>query len=196
MSSSFLHLVNSLPHNISPSMATMFIIHMSPSHTKPNPLSTIFSYNKLPMSILQILHSSGPWVQQFKCFPNIHIVRSPPFSAPHHPQPEGLPNSRYTKPKLALVEVSSNSPSPPQQGSTQGHHGPSHLDNETQLNYLMASFRVGMLALETLSRRVHDDRPQTKYARNPPYGEDVKWLLGIAVKLGKGKNVCPSKHLC
>lgn len=38
--------------------------------------------------------------------------------------------------------------------------------------------------METLARRVHDDRPQTKYARNPPYGEDVKWLLNIAVKLG------------
>lgn len=41
-----------------------------------------------------------------------------------------------------------------------------------------------MLALETLARRVHDDRPLAKYARNPPYGEDVKWLLRIAKKLG------------
>jgi len=41
-----------------------------------------------------------------------------------------------------------------------------------------------MLALDTLSRRVHDDRPQAKYARNPPYGEDVKWLLRISKKLG------------
>jgi hypothetical protein len=69
--------------------------------------------------------------------------------------------------------------------AAQAHNGLVHVDNERQLNYLMASFRVGMLALETLSRRVHDDRPQTKYARNPPYGEDVKWLLGIAIKLGK-----------
>lgn len=42
-----------------------------------------------------------------------------------------------------------------------------------------------MLALETLARRVHDDRPQAKYARNPPYGEDVKWLLRISKHLGK-----------
>lgn len=41
-----------------------------------------------------------------------------------------------------------------------------------------------MLALETLARRVHDDRPQAKYARNPPYGEDVKWLLRISKNLG------------
>ncbi|BFZ03243.1 hypothetical protein BsWGS_06282 [Bradybaena similaris] len=56
--------------------------------------------------------------------------------------------------------------------------------NQMQLNYLMATFRTGMLAMETLSRKVHDDRPQTKYARNPPYGEDVRWLLSVAIKLG------------
>ena len=50
--------------------------------------------------------------------------------------------------------------------------------------YVLSAFRVGMLALETLARRVHDDRPQTKYAKNPPYGEDVKWLMNIAFKLG------------
>ena len=58
-----------------------------------------------------------------------------------------------------------------------------------QFKYLTAAFRVGMLAMETLARRVHDDRPQTKYARNPPYGEDVKWLLAIAIKLGE----CPCR---
>lgn len=63
---------------------------------------------------------------------------------------------------------------------------PAHIGHSPgQLKYLTAAFRVGMLALETLARRVHDDRPQTKYARNPPYGEDVKWLLSIGIKLGK-----------
>lgn len=62
---------------------------------------------------------------------------------------------------------------------------PSTANTPGQLKYLTAAFRVGMLAMETLARRVHDDRPQTKYARNPPYGEDVKWLLGIAIKLGE-----------
>ncbi|RWS28198.1 zinc finger SWIM domain-containing protein 8-like protein [Leptotrombidium deliense] len=56
--------------------------------------------------------------------------------------------------------------------------------NQRQLGFLLAAYRVGMLAMEILGRRVHDDRPQTKYARNPPYGEDVKWLLGISKKLG------------
>jgi len=53
-----------------------------------------------------------------------------------------------------------------------------------QLNYLLAAYRVGIVALETLGRRAHDDRPQARYSRNPPYGEDVKWLLSVAKKLG------------
>lgn len=59
------------------------------------------------------------------------------------------------------------------------------MTNTGSMHYLLSSYRVGMLALETLARRVHDDRPQAKYARNPPYGEDVKWLLGVAKKLGE-----------
>ncbi|KAG8193595.1 hypothetical protein JTE90_000229 [Oedothorax gibbosus] len=70
---------------------------------------------------------------------------------------------------------------PPQQTPI---HGPLPQLNQRQMGYLLAAYRVGMLAMETLARRVHDDRPQAKYARNPPYGEDVKWLLGIAKKLG------------
>ncbi|XP_071953686.1 zinc finger SWIM domain-containing protein 8-like isoform X2 [Antedon mediterranea] len=50
--------------------------------------------------------------------------------------------------------------------------------------YLHHTYRVGMLAMDTLARRVHDERYQSRFSRNPPYGEDVKWLLGIAKKLG------------
>lgn len=72
-------------------------------------------------------------------------------------------------------------PAPPLPAQRQRH--PLHY-NQTQLRYLMAAYNVGMLAMETLARRVHDDRPQAKYARNPPYGEDVKWLLQVSKKLG------------
>ncbi|XP_036344854.1 zinc finger SWIM domain-containing protein 8, partial [Rhagoletis pomonella] len=71
--------------------------------------------------------------------------------------------------------------SPPQPPVRQRHP---HQFTSTQLRYLLAAYNVGMLAMETLARRVHDDRPQAKYARNPPYGEDVKWLLRISKKLG------------
>ncbi|KAJ8939595.1 hypothetical protein NQ318_010602 [Aromia moschata] len=70
----------------------------------------------------------------------------------------------------------------PQQAVARPHRP--HQFNQTQLRYLLTAYRVGMLALETLARRVHDDRPQAKYARNPPYGEDVKWLLRISKHLG------------
>jgi hypothetical protein len=51
-------------------------------------------------------------------------------------------------------------------------------------NYMLAAFRVGMLAMDTLAKRVHDDRPNLKYSRTPPYGDDVKWLLSVSFKLG------------
>nr|XP_011443902.2 zinc finger SWIM domain-containing protein 8 [Crassostrea gigas] len=152
------------------------------------PYQTQPPFNNLQLQQAPNVYSANP--PQFRplgtavqVFPQHSHCQITPIQCPPSSSAGGAPQQPIHQAE-ALVEVSSNSPSPPQQGSTQGHHGPSHLDNETQLNYLMASFRVGMLALETLSRRVHDDRPQTKYARNPPYGEDVKWLLGIAVKLG------------
>lgn len=87
---------------------------------------------------------------------------------------------------------------PPPPGSQQGGGVQQHIaptppaapldlafSNPGQINYLLAAYRVGMLAMETLARRVHDDRPQVKFSRNPPYGEDVKWLLGISMKLGQ-----------
>ncbi|XP_020294167.1 zinc finger SWIM domain-containing protein 8 [Pseudomyrmex gracilis] len=63
-------------------------------------------------------------------------------------------------------------------------HRQSQGINQHQLRTLVSAYRVGLLAMETLARRVHDDRPQAKYARNPPYGEDVKFLLRVAKRLG------------
>lgn len=42
---------------------------------------------------------------------------------------------------------------------------------------------LGMLALEMLGRRAHNDHPNN-FSRSPPYTDDVKWLLGLAAKLG------------
>ncbi|CAK9300615.1 unnamed protein product [Gordionus sp. m RMFG-2023] len=50
--------------------------------------------------------------------------------------------------------------------------------------HLLSAFRVGMMALELLGKKIQDERPQTKYAPNPPYGEDVKWLSRISIILG------------
>uniref|UniRef100_A0A674DB40 Zinc finger, SWIM-type containing 8 n=1 Tax=Salmo trutta TaxID=8032 RepID=A0A674DB40_SALTR len=52
------------------------------------------------------------------------------------------------------------------------------------LHYLHSAYRVGMLALEMLGRRAHNDHPNN-FSRSPPYTEDVKWLLGLAARLGE-----------
>ncbi|VDP10961.1 unnamed protein product, partial [Soboliphyme baturini] len=56
--------------------------------------------------------------------------------------------------------------------------------DQNSAHYLYAAYRVGMLAMETMGRRVNDDRSYIKFSQNPPYGDDVKWLLKIAKKLG------------
>uniref|UniRef100_H2Y5Y0 SWIM-type domain-containing protein n=1 Tax=Ciona savignyi TaxID=51511 RepID=H2Y5Y0_CIOSA len=54
---------------------------------------------------------------------------------------------------------------------------------KTKIFQLQSAFRVGMLAMDLLTKRT-EDRPNNKYARNPPYASDVKWLLKLSVKLG------------
>lgn len=124
--------------------------------------------------------------------PNMQYFGPPPPGIGMNPPPQSNVRSQQQQGPLP----------PGQQNQHASHHGmmypyvqqapapqsrqprhPHHF-SPTQLRYLMAAYNVGMLALETLARRVHDDRPQAKYARNPPYGDDVKWLLQISKKLG------------
>ncbi|KAL0280565.1 UNVERIFIED_CONTAM: hypothetical protein PYX00_001825 [Menopon gallinae] len=97
-------------------------------------------------------------------------------------------NVGVPQPGPAPVPVPVNQPVPPivpgRHPQPQVHRQGQNQSTPAQFRCLLAAYRVGMLALETLARRVHDDRPQTKYARNPPYEEDVKWLLRISNKLG------------
>ncbi|CAF93149.1 unnamed protein product [Tetraodon nigroviridis] len=56
------------------------------------------------------------------------------------------------------------------------------------LHYLHSAYRV---ALEMLGRRAHNDHPNN-FSRSPPYTEDVKWLLGLAARLGESGASQPS----
>lgn len=128
----------------------------------------------------------------------------PQFSNP----PSAPPPAQYYTPAVSMDQCVYSSIAQPVQGLRPAHMYPAppppqgmvpappphsqqalprphrHQFNQTQLRYLLTAYRVGMLAMETLARRVHDDRPQAKYARNPPYGEDVKWLLQLSKQLG------------
>lgn len=102
-------------------------------------------------------------------------------------QPANLRAAPIPAGHMFPVAIATNAPGPVQSQSIAArppHRQPQQF-SQAQLRYLLAAYRVGMLAMETLARRVHDDRPQAKYARNPPYGEDVKWLLRISKHLGK-----------
>jgi len=104
--------------------------------------------------------------------------------APLLPNP---PHTQHLQQGVALLAHPPPSASPlqPPPPPSPGHHAVNGNALACQ-RYLMSAYRVGMVALETLGRRVSEDRPQTKFTRNPSYAEDVKWLLGVAKKLGVG----------
>ncbi|KAK7003387.1 zinc finger SWIM domain-containing protein 8-like isoform X2 [Biomphalaria glabrata] len=106
--------------------------------------------------------------------PNVQVFSTQPHPAMHPMHPV----------EVVTTTPPTGSPTPVLNTAVAVPQVQPNAHNQMQWNYLMAAFRTGMLAMETLSRKVHDDRPQTKYARNPPYGEDVKWLLSVAIKLG------------
>ncbi|OQV21645.1 Zinc finger SWIM domain-containing protein 8 [Hypsibius exemplaris] len=80
-----------------------------------------------------------------------------------------------------------------------GHRPFSQSVSPFLIQCIMSAYRVGILAMETLARRFQDDRQAQasrtagqRYSRNPPYGEFVKWLMGVAKKL----NIYSVQQLC
>ena len=79
-----------------------------------------------------------------------------------------------------------------QQQQQQQQQQPQQTDpNHRQ--YLLNAFRVGMLAMNTLAlerarqNHAHMERRGEQNHPTPRYGEDVKWLLKIALKLGNAE---------
>ncbi|GBP88135.1 Zinc finger SWIM domain-containing protein 8 [Eumeta japonica] len=115
------------------------------------------------------------------------IVPSHPAHAPHpahQPHPAPLPAAQLPPPHPPApppppppIQVNHPAPIPPPLPAAAAHGapvaplpvppapGPPPLP-QAQLRRLLAAYRVGMLALETQARRVHDDRPQNKFGRN------------------------------
>lgn len=80
---------------------------------------------------------------------------------------------------------------PPYQTTSASSSSNQHLNRITPVQqgtqvsyYLNSAYRVGMLALEFLSRRTSDDRPSVKFSRNPSCSEDIRWLCSLSAKLG------------
>ncbi|XP_060523765.1 zinc finger SWIM domain-containing protein 8 homolog [Cylas formicarius] len=193
-------------HPLHPAAAAAAVTSAPPQHVQmypfpyppPPPQGAPPPFNQVPTSYPNIPPPSMPQQAPFTNASNQYVqpppgvYTSPPPAAPPPPQlqyfgpavtlaqpmPQGLrPAHLYPQPPPGMAP-----PPHPQQAVIRPHR-PQQL-NQTQLRYLLTAYRVGMLAMETLARRLHDDRPQAKYARNPPYGEDVKWLLRISKNLG------------
>ncbi|XP_063730567.1 zinc finger SWIM domain-containing protein 8 isoform X4 [Eleginops maclovinus] len=114
---------------------------------------------------------------------------------PYHPE-SGLPlsttvavGSVHAGPTIQAIQGTSLPTLSSQPGSMLGTAFPVEDEQHSQpisqqgLHYLHSAYRVGMLALEMLGRRAHNDHPNN-FSRSPPYTEDVKWLLGLAARLG------------
>ncbi|XP_073943039.1 zinc finger SWIM domain-containing protein 8 homolog isoform X2 [Choristoneura fumiferana] len=167
----------------------------------PYPLPYPFTYHPYPPPIYQLQYGGAPAPHgvagahaQYALPP--YFVRglvphAPLTHAAHAPHAPHAPHPVHPPPMPVNVNVQHPAPIPPPMPLA-GAHAVSALPAgppqpplpQAQLRRLLAAYRVGMLALETQARRVHDDRPQNKFGRNPPYGEHVKWLLRISKRLG------------
>lgn len=177
-----------LPYH-GPSQIPMYI---SPSQfpypPPPQPHANNSNYGQMPPQGYPMPPQQPQGYQPMPCPPNgpqqfpQMPVQVPPTNQsaqiPYfgNPPPGGPPNmGRQPPPQMVVYNNAASS-------NLNVRHR--HQFSAIQLRYLMQAYNVGMLALETLARRVHDDRPQAKFARNPPYGDDVKWLLRISKRLG------------
>ena len=122
--------------------------------------------------------AGGPLFQL--ALPNLQGMSMPLLPTPPTSQhiQQGVPLLPHPAPASSPMQP----PGVPSPSSPANHHGVT--GNVVYQRYLLSSFRVGMLALETLGRRVSEDRPQNKFTRNPSYADDVKWLLNVAKKIG------------
>ena len=74
--------------------------------------------------------------------------------------------------------------SQPAQGQDINQENRSLKPVDAYQSYLFKAYQVGLLAMERLCKRVHEEKPRNRYARFTPYGDDVKWLFSICKKLG------------
>nr|XP_006816884.1 PREDICTED: zinc finger SWIM domain-containing protein 8-like [Saccoglossus kowalevskii] len=176
-----------MPVTVTPPMSTSAVVTVTSPQAMPPAYIPQYAYQTAPPPppTATAPPPSHYATQVPTCLPipmssHFHYVPQPPTvtQPPHIPAPIS-----YAHPSQAQFTLPS-----PQLAQTNQNCTPVAVvaspTNQQALYYLHSTFRVGMLAMETLARRVHDERPQTRFARSPPYGDDIKWLLNVAMKLG------------
>ncbi|XP_058882271.1 zinc finger SWIM domain-containing protein 8-like isoform X1 [Acipenser ruthenus] len=136
-----------------------------------------------PFSVATGPHPHPPMAATAVSFPGVPVPSMTQIAVhPYHPE-AGLPLG--TTVAVGGMHAGSSlpglAPQPAPFPSEEEQH--SQPVSQQGLHYLHSAYRVGMLALEMLGRRAHNDHPNN-FSRSPPYTEDVKWLLGLAARLG------------
>ena len=158
-----------------PGLAGAGLANMPGMHMFPNVTTAAGTHPPYNMAaggpLFQLAAMSNIQGMQMPLMPN------PPTS--QHMQ-QGVPLMPHPAPAASPLQPPGGGGPPP---TSPANHAAVN-GNVVYQRYLLSSFRVGMLALETLGRRVSEDRPQNKFTRNPSYADDVKWLLNVAKKIG------------
>ena len=172
--------------NRSPARTSQPVSH--PPTTLPQMPFTLPLYSSLPLP----LYTPEQYVQQ-QMHQQVHQMMNQyqghhPGGAAYRSGSQAHYSYPYGRP---LAGAYAGLPSPHQVTSAGCLPGPQHsLRVTTQQQtaqvprFLSSAYRVGMLALESLARRTPDDRPSIKFSKNPPCGEDLRWLCTISSKLG------------
>ncbi|RXM29795.1 Zinc finger SWIM domain-containing protein 8 [Acipenser ruthenus] len=149
----------------------------------PQVVHPAFMGAQYPFSVATGPHPHPPMAATAVSFPGVPVPSMTQIAVhPYHPE-AGLPLG--TTVAVGGMHAGSSlpglAPQPAPFPSEEEQH--SQPVSQQGLHYLHSAYRVGMLALEMLGRRAHNDHPNN-FSRSPPYTEDVKWLLGLAARLG------------
>ncbi|RXM35784.1 Zinc finger SWIM domain-containing protein 8 [Acipenser ruthenus] len=149
----------------------------------PQVVHPAFMGAQYPFSVATGPHPHPPMAATTVSFPGVPVPSMTQIAVhPYHPE-AGLPLG--TTVAVGGMHAGSSltglAPQPSPFPSEEEQH--SQPVSQQGLHYLHSAYRVGMLALEMLGRRAHNDHPNN-FSRSPPYTEDVKWLLGLAARLG------------
>ncbi|XP_055336865.1 zinc finger SWIM domain-containing protein 8-like [Paramacrobiotus metropolitanus] len=146
-------------------------------------------YAPNPAAVLAVLRHHHPYVQHHG------LLQQQPQRHPMNPYyqqmqlgmliPGGMPavvrppmhRFAHPHPSLSGIPGLNGLVMPPTPAAASGSISPAVLQ------YLTSAYRVGMLAMDTLARRLPDGHVN-KYSRAPPHAESIKWLVAVSFRLG------------
>ncbi|CAF1444047.1 unnamed protein product [Rotaria sordida] len=166
-------------HPPPPQMANAILV-------SPGNFPTAYTVHHVTQTGNPQIYSPNQNQQQQQQQQTFYPIRQIPLVISPVTEPNVSPSATTTT-QQTNVTSPSTTPSAEQQQQQQQQTDPNHRQ------YLLNAFRVGMLAMNTLAlerarqNHAHMERRSEQNHPTPRYGEDVKWLLKIALKLGNAE---------